>query len=167
MIIVLKPWTRKDKDILKDLCNHIDRSHLSDRIPSPYTEQDAIWWLTMVEEHEGKDGIFRAIEVDGKIVGNISVEQDGDVYKKDAAIGYFLSSDLWGKGIMSEAVNEICKIAFQKLDILRISGLVYSKNIASQKVLEKNNFVLEGVKKCAVLKNGQIDDLCIYGKLKN
>ena len=38
---------------------------------------------------------------------------------------------------MSEAVNEICKIAFQKLDILRISGLVYSKNIASQKVLEK------------------------------
>ena len=59
MNIVLKPWTRKDKDILKDLCNHIDRSHLSDRIPSPYTEQDAIWWLTMVEEHEGKDGIFR------------------------------------------------------------------------------------------------------------
>lgn len=42
MNIVLKPWTRKDKDILKDLCNHIDRSHLSDRIPSPYTEQDAI-----------------------------------------------------------------------------------------------------------------------------
>ena len=28
MIIVLKPWTRKDKDILKDLCNSIDRSHL-------------------------------------------------------------------------------------------------------------------------------------------
>ena len=79
MNIVLKPWTRKDKDILKDLCNHIDRSYLSDRIPSPYTEQDAIWWLTMVEEHEGKDGIFRAIEVDGKIVGNIHVEQDSDV----------------------------------------------------------------------------------------
>ena len=77
-----------------------------------------------------------------------------------------LSSDLWGKGIMSKAVNEICKIAFQKLDILRIGGL-YCKNIASQKVLEKNNFVLEGVKKCAVFKNGQIDDLCIYGKLKN
>ncbi len=62
----------------------------SDRIPSPYTEQDAIWWLTMVEEHEGKDGIFRAIEVDGKIVGNISVEQDSDVYKKmqQLAISY-------------------------------------------------------------------------------
>ena len=36
----------------------------------------------MVEEHKGKDGIFRAIEVDGKILGNISVEQDGDVYEK-------------------------------------------------------------------------------------
>ena len=35
------------------------------------------------------------------------------------------------------------------------------------KVLEKNNFALEGVKKCAVFKNGQIDDLCIYGKLKH
>ena len=44
----------------------------------------------MVEEHEGKDGIFRAIEVDGKIVGNISVEQDSDVYKKmqQLAISY-------------------------------------------------------------------------------
>ena len=120
----------------------------------------------MVEEREGKDGIFRAIEVDGKIVGNISVEQDGDVYKKDAAIGYFLSSDLWGKGIMSEAVNEICKIAFQKLNISAYQrACVFEHHLS--KSIEKNNFVLEGVKKCAVFKNGQIDDLCIYGKLKN
>ena len=38
----------------------------------------------MATEHDGKDGIFRAIVVDGKVVGNISVEQKSDVRCKDS-----------------------------------------------------------------------------------
>lgn len=118
----------------------------------------------MVKKQEGKEGIFRAIIVDGKYVGSISVEKKSDVFCKDAEIGYFLSSDKWSKGIMTKAVSEITKIAFDKLDIIRITGIVYKPNIASQRVLEKNDFVLEGIKKNAVFKNGNIYDMCIYGK---
>ena len=32
------------------------------------------------------------------------------------------------------------------------------------KTEEKNDFVLEGIKKNAVFKNGNIYDMCIYGK---
>jgi len=44
--------------------------------------------------------------------------------------------------------------------------LVYEPNIASRRVLEKNDFELEGVMKTAVVKNKNIYNLCVYGKLK-
>ena len=164
--IKLVRWSSTLKQALIDICNHVDRSFLSNRLPYPYTEESADWWLGMVAEHDGKDGIFRAIVVDGKVVGNISVEQKADVYCKDGEIGYLLLTDCWSKGIMTEAVRQICAAAFSELDIIRITGLVYAPNIASQRVLEKNGFVREGLQRNAVYKDGKVYDLCVYGKLK-
>ncbi len=166
MNIVLKKWDSNLKHDLIKVCNGVDRSYLSNRVPYPYTEKDADWWLSMVSEHDGKDGIYRAIELDGKIIGNISVEQKTDVYGKDSEIGYILLTDYKSKGIVTKAVNLICEEAFKELDIIRITGLVYAPNIASQRVLEKNGFIREGIQKNAVYKNKKIYDLFLYGKLK-
>ena len=166
MKIELKKWSIEDKESLIRICNTIDRNYLSDRLPNPYTNESAEWWLNVVKENEGKTGIFREIIVDGKIIGTISVEQKEDVYRKDAEIGYYLLPEEYSKGIMTEAVRQICETAFEKLDIIRITGLVYEPNIASRKVLEKNNFILEDTMKKAVIKNNNIYDLCIYGKNK-
>lgn len=162
----LKKWTLEDKEALIELMNHVDRKYLANRLPFPYTEKNAEWWLNMVNEHEGVDAIYRAIVDNEKIIGTISVEQQSDVYYKDGEIGYLLDSSYWSKGIMSEAVHQICQIAFSELDIIRISANVYQPNTASCKVLEKNNFKLEGIKRKAVVKNEQIYDLCIYGRVK-
>ena len=166
MTVKLLKWTQEMKPDLIKICNNADRSFLSDRLPYPYTEESADWWLEMVAKHDGKDGIFRAVAADGKIVGNISVEQKSDVYCKDGEIGYLLLTDCWSKGIMTEAVRQICAAAFSELEIIRITGLVYAPNIASQRVLEKNGFVREGLQKNAVYKAGKIYDLCLFGKLK-
>ena len=166
MNVKLIKWTRENKHELIRICNEVDRSYLSNRLPYPYTEESADWWLGMVSEHDGKDGVFRAIAADGKIVGNISVEQKSDVYCKDAEIGYLLLTDCWSKGIATEAVRQICDEAFSELDIIRITGLVYAANIASARVLEKNGFAREGLQRNAVYKDGKIYDLCIFGKLK-
>ena len=99
-------------------------------------------------------------------IDSLSNEQKEDVYRKDAEIGYYLLPEEYSKGIMTEAVRQICETAFEKLDIIRITGLVYEPNIASRKVLEKNNFILEGTMKKAVIKNNNIYDLCIYGKIR-
>ena len=165
MKVTLKECSLNDLEGLKELCNRVDRSYIGNRLPLPYTIDDAIWWINMTKEHDGKDGIFRLIMVDDKISGNISVEQKSDVYGKDAEIGYLLSTDYWYKGIATEAVKQICKIAFSELNIIRITGLVYEPNIASRRVLEKNNFVLEGIMKNAVVKNENIYNLCIYGMI--
>ena len=110
------------------------------RLPDPYTVADADQWLHSVMARDGKNGIFRAIVVDGQVVGTVSVDQKEDVYRKDADIGYFLVNGLWSRGIMTEAVRQVCDLAFAQLDIVRITGLVYADNMASRRVLEKNGF---------------------------
>ena len=80
------------------------------------------------------------------------------------AVAYYKEKE--GRGAMSEAVRQICEIAFETLDIIRITGLVYEANIASRKVLERNGFLLEGKMEKAVIKNNNIFDLCIYGKVR-
>ena len=44
---------------------------------------------------------------------------------------------------MTEVVRQICEINFEKLYIIRITGLVYEPNIESRKVREKSNFCLK------------------------
>ena len=166
MEILLKKWNSELKYDLMDVCNNVERSYLLNRLPYPYTEEDADWWLSMVSEHDGKDGVFRAIVVNDKVVGNISVEQKTDVYCKDCEIGYMLMADYYSNGIMTEAVRLICEEAFKELDVIRITGLVYAPNTASQRVLEKNGFMKEGVQKDSVYKDEKIYDLFLYGKLK-
>ena len=59
MNIELRKWSVEDKEVLIKMCNSIDRSFLSDRLPNPYTNASAEWWLTMVKDNEGKKGVFR------------------------------------------------------------------------------------------------------------
>ena len=47
MNIILKKWDKELKDNLIEICNKVDRSFLSDRLPYPYTEASADWWLNM------------------------------------------------------------------------------------------------------------------------
>ena len=166
MDIVLRKWNKEDAPALSLLLDGIDRRYLSDRLPHPYTLADGEQWLDMVLKQEGKAGIFRAVMVDGELAGSISVEQKSEVYRRDAEIGYLLAAGYWSKGIMTEAVRQMCSIAFRELDILRITGLVYEPNTASRRVLEKNGFVPEGLMRNAITKDGSIYDLCIYGKLE-
>lgn len=141
-IVVLRKWSPADKANLIALCNAVDRTYLSDRMPFPYTEEDADWWLGMVRLNEGKNGVFRAITVDGKIIGSVSVERNSDD-KNEGELGYMLLTEHWSKGFATEAVAQICEIAFHELDLDKITAKVYEPNIASIKVLEKNGFIFE------------------------
>ncbi len=147
MTIDLHKWTFADREALMALCNAVDRTFLSDRLPYPYTEADADWWLGMVVENDGKEGVWRAIVVDEQIVGSISVERMADENRSVGSIGYMILTPFWSQGIGTEAVRQICKIAFRELALDCIIGEVFSENLASARVLEKNGFQLEERKK--------------------
>ena len=143
---------------LTSLCNAVDRRFLSDRLPNPYTEKDAEEWLKTVSENEAVAGIYRAIVYDRKLIGSISVEKKDD----DAEIGYMILNEYTNKGIATEAVKQICSIAFKALSIEQITANVFQPNIASIRVLLKNGFKYKGTIPNAVIKDGNVYDLLIY-----
>ena len=136
----LRTWSFWDREALISLCNAVYRTFLSGRLPNPYTETDADWWLSMVAENDGKEGIWRAIEADGQIVGSISVERMASENRSVGSIGYMILTPFWSQGIGTEAVRQICGIAFRELALERIIGEVFPENLASARVLEKNGF---------------------------
>ena len=166
MSVELRPWTDQDYEVLVHICNHIDRAYLSDTIPNPYHLEDAKEYIAMANQSEGQTGIYRAILNDGKIVGNISVVKKKDIRKKDSELGYYLDKEFCSRGIMTEAVRQILLLSFKQLDIIRISAYTFAENIASQRVLEKNGFIREGIAKNSFFKNNQIHDEFLFGILK-
>ena len=158
MKIEIKQWALSDAKELTSLCNAVDRRFLSDRLPYSYTEKDAEEWLKMVTDNYTITGIYRAIVYDGKLIGSISVEKKDD----DAEIGYMLLNEYKNKGIGTEAVRQICSIAFKALSLEQITANVFQPNIASIRVLLKNGFKYKGAIPNAVIKDGNVYDLLIY-----
>lgn len=88
-----------------------------------------------------------AISYKGKVIGSLGIEE----YKEDEfpeyndkigrEIGYVLSKDYWGQGIMPEAVKEVIRWLFEdeKLDFI-VCGH-FTDNFQSQRVQEKCGFV--------------------------
>ena len=162
MTVDLHKWTFADRESLMALCNAVDRTYLSDRLPYPYTEADADWWLGLVAGNDGKEGVWRAIVVDEQIVGSISVERVAEEQHNAGSIGYMILTPFWSQGIGTEAVQQICTIAFRELALERIIGEVFPENLASARVLEKNGFRLEETKVSAVVKGGKAMDVRAY-----
>ena len=77
-------------------------------------------------------------------------------------IGYMLLNEYTNKGIATETVKQICTIAFKVLSLEQITANVFQPNIASMRVLLKNDFKYKGVIQNAVIKDGNVYDLLIY-----
>ena len=146
------------------LCNHVDRTFLSDRLPEPYTEADADWWLEMVAENEGKEGVWRSVFADGQLVGSISVERKAGEEYAVGELGYMILTPWWSRGIGTEAVRQMCRIAYEELGLERITATVFEGNRASERVLEKNGFRLEKQVPGGVVKGGKLMDVRVYQK---
>ena len=167
MKVELRPFVPEDQEALVELMNGADRRYLSDRLPSPYTREDAIQWMRLIQkqEEDGK-GIFRAAWAEGCLAGNFSVERKEDICRLDGELGYLVGRSFWGRGIATLAVGQICREAFEALKLERITAMVYAPNLPSRRVLEKNGFSLEGTIRRGAVKEGSIYDVCIYGLLR-
>ncbi|NLL79653.1 MAG: GNAT family N-acetyltransferase [Clostridiales bacterium] len=163
----LRPWKKEDAESLAKAANNPKvAAKLRNVFPNPYTFEDAEWYVHDCMAKEGKNQLTRAIIVDGKAVGSIGVFVKEDVYEKSAELGYWLSEDHWRQGIMSRAVIQICREAFQDFDIIRIFAEPFEDNAGSRGVLEKAGFTCEGTMRNGVYKNGRVHSYCMYSILR-
>lgn len=82
---------------------------------------------------------------------------------KTVGIGFCLSRAYWNKGIMTEAVSLMLNYAFSR-GYRKVIAYHKDKNIASQRVLEKNGFVQDKIKLVKDVKDG-LDTTLVYYKL--
>ncbi|GKX66087.1 GNAT family N-acetyltransferase [Inconstantimicrobium mannanitabidum] len=104
----------------------------------------------------------------GSVIGSIGLHDDHKRSDTGAKmLGYVLSEDYWGKGIMPEAVQEILKYAFEEANVQLISVYHYDFNTTSKRVIEKVGFKFEGILRAASKRyDGKIfDDYC-YSMLR-
>ncbi|KUG06408.1 GNAT family N-acetyltransferase [Solirubrum puertoriconensis] len=82
-----------------------------------------------------------------------------------AELGYLLHPDLWGQGLMGEALDEVCRYAFEHLGMHSLEANVNPHNAASRRLLEKHGFVQEAYFRENFYHNGQFLDSVIYSRL--
>lgn len=107
-----------------------------------------------------------AITIDDKVIGSIGAFRQGNIHRRTAELGYYLAEDNWGKGIMTQAVKQICNYVFDKSDVIRIYAEPFAYNTASCRVLEKAGFQYEGTLRKNAVKNGRVVDMKMYALLK-
>lgn len=138
--------------------------NMTDKFPHPYLETHGKAFIEFANRDHPVH-IF-AIECEGHAVGGIGIHPMDDIHKRNAELGYWLAEPYWGQGIISQAIPMALDFAFSHFDIDRVFARPFGTNIASQRVLEKNGFVLEGKFDQVLIKEGQKIDELIYAMRK-
>lgn len=163
----LRPWQKSDAEAVAIAADNPKiAANLRNVFPSPYTLTDAEWFVGDCIAQGEERRLMRAIVIDGKAAGSVSVAVQDDVYEKSAELGYWLAEAYWGRGVMTEAVRQICREAFDRFDILRIYAEPFADNQGSRRVLEKAGFTYEGTMRNGIFKNGRVRSYCMYALLR-
>lgn len=131
--VALRTLTADDAPHIATLAGDWDVARMTDRIPYPYRERDALTWIDGLPDNER---VF-AIDLDGRLVGmcGVMLHPEGD-----AEIGYWIGRPWWGQGFATEAAALLIKYCFRDLKLSGITSGHYIDNPASQRVIEKLGF---------------------------
>ncbi len=103
----------------------------------------------------------------GERVGVVGVNEYSENSRR-MEIGYWIAPEHWGNGYATEAVSLFVDFLFREYGINKVEAKTLATNVASQRVLEKNGFKLEGrLRKHSWDRNrGCFEDLLVYGLLR-
>lgn len=167
MNIGIRLWRIEDAESLASALNNKKiHDNLRDGLPFPYTVSHAEAFISTMLSADQNTTYSRAITVDDVAIGSIGVFRRDNVHRLTAEMGYYITEDYWGKGVVTEAVKQMCRFIFDNTDIVRIFADPYDFNVASCRVLEKAGFVYEGTLRKNAVKNGRLVDMKLYAILK-
>ncbi len=164
--LLLRPWTLDDLD---DLYEYAKNENVGPNAGWPPHENKDISLEILNSFIEGNEVRAIVYKENNKVIGSIGVHKDRKrEINNSKMIGYVLSEDYWGKGIMTEGVKAVIKHLFEEENLEVVSCYHYPFNIKSKRVIEKCGFVYEGtIRYSSEIYNGNIyDDVC-YSITKN
>ena len=139
--LTLRPWKKTDLDDFFE-----------------YASVDGVGQMAGWQPHQNKEETMEilnkfirdrktfALEYQGKVIGSLGIEfYDENEFPEfelleGREIGYVLSKDYWGKGLMPEAVNEVVRYLFEDVGLDFIFCGHFLSNHQSARVQEKCGF---------------------------
>lgn len=129
--------------------------------------QDSKMFLQIVKQkHQNKTALTLLLELkdNKKIIGSISfinISEDDE----RAEIGFALSKNYWGQGLMSEALLKIFELGFRKIKFNRLEAFSNIENIRTIRLL-KTYMQKEGTLKDREKRKGRFCTFNIYSILR-
>ena len=105
------------------------------------------------------------LKENGKVLGSCGfLNWDKRHFRTE--IGYELHKNYWGQGLASEALKAVVQYGFEHMGLERIQALIEPPNLSSQSLLEKHDFLCEGLLRSYEFTSGKMDDLYMYSLIK-
>ncbi|MBX5476438.1 MAG: GNAT family N-acetyltransferase [Clostridia bacterium] len=105
-------------------------------------------------------------EVDGRVVGQISLHLRRGRSAHCAEIGMMVHDDYQGRGIGTRLMEAIVDLADRWLGLQRIELEVYPDNEPAVRLYRRFGFVEEGRRRAAAWRDGAFTDTLIMGRLR-
>lgn len=164
--LLLRQFKENDlQNVFKGLSNPDIIKYYGISFDSLEATKEQIDWFAQLEKSE--TGIWWAVcSLDNKTFYGAGGLNSLNKEHKKAEIGFWLLTDFWGQGIMTEAMPIICNYGFNNLGLHRIEGFVDSDNINCKKAMSKLNFQYEGTMRDCEMKDNKFISLDIYAIIK-
>ena len=122
----------------------------------------------VIGTYEKPDAYYWAIEErnSGQVIGSISVIWLNEEVES-AEVGYCLSDDFWGRGMMPEALSAVIHYLFTAVGLNRIQAGHDVNNPNSGRVMEKCGMRYEGTLRQADRNNQGVCDTVLRAILRN
>ena len=139
--LILRPWRESDLSDFFAYASVDGVGQMAGWMPHKDLDESRVILRHFIE---GKKTF--ALEYGGKVIGSLGIEFYSEALYPELAplqgrsIGYVLSKDYWGQGLMPEAVKAVTAWLFDgaKLDFLLVSH--FDWNTQSRRVIEKSGF---------------------------
>lgn len=114
-------------------------------------------------EEPGWGIVYKA---EGKLIGTCGLINYSAEHAR-VELGYALSRDYWGRGIMTEAVRAVISFSFQNLSLNRIEARCFAENTASARVMEKAGMTYEDTLRQREFRKSSYRDMKVYSILRD
>ena len=139
--LILRPWRQEDLEDFYEYASVDGVGQMAGWLPHESKETTQMILDSFITHKK-----TFALEYEGKVIGSLGIEnyKEEEFPELDAlpgrSIGYVLSKDYWGQGLMPEAVKAVQKYLFETvgLDFLLVSHYVW--NGQSRRVIQKSGF---------------------------
>ena len=140
--LILRPWRESDLDDFYEYARVDGVGQMAGWQPHETVEVSRNILSHFIEN---KRTFALELKENGKVIGSLGLESRAD----DALIapslagreiGYVLSKNYWGRGLMPEAVKAVIKLCFQQLGFDYLTVAHFTSNNQSRRVIEKSGF---------------------------